>query len=238
MSNVTFKFDGVDYVGQAGDSLATALLRNGVLHFTDSTYRDRPRAVMSLWVDEPNALVNVDSGAGEPMVPATTVEITEGLVARSLSGIGDLPDTRDISRYDRAYRYADVLVVGAGLSGLAAAKKYADQGKTVIIMDDQPEVGGHAHECGQAIPTDLLSSLAHENVTHLQRTTVIGTYDQGYAVAVERRTDHVSSKVSTDVARIRTWHVRAEHTVLATGAFQRPLVFANNDRPGIMLSHA
>lgn len=238
MSNVTFKFDGVDYVGQAGDSLATALLRNGVLHFTDSTYRDRPRGIMSLWIDEPNALVNIDSGAGEPMVQATTVEITDGLVARSLSGIGDLPDTRDLSRYDRAYRYADVLVVGAGLAGLAEAKKYADQGKTVIIMDDQPEVGGHAHQCGQTIPPELLSALTRKNVMHLQRTTVIGTYDQGYAVAVERRTDHINSKVSTDVARIRTWHVRAAHTVLATGAFQRPLVFANNDRPGIMLSHA
>jgi len=238
MSNVTFKFDGVDYVGQAGDSLSTALLKNGVLHFTDSTYRDRPRGVMSLWIDEPNALVNIDSGAGEPMVQATTVEITDGLVARSLSGIGDLPDTRDLSRYDRAYRYADVLVVGAGLAGLAEAKKYADQGKIVIIMDDKPEVGGHANQCGEFIPAELLATLTRENVTHLQRTTVIGTYDQGYAVAVERRTDHVSSKVSKDVARIRTWHVRAEHTVLATGAFQRPLVFANNDRPGIMLSHA
>ena len=94
MSTVTFTFDGKQYTGQKGESLASALLRNGVLHFTDSSYKDRPRGVMGLWVEEPNALVNIDSGAGEPMVMSTTIEIVEGLVARSSQGVGDLPDTR------------------------------------------------------------------------------------------------------------------------------------------------
>jgi sarcosine oxidase subunit alpha len=238
MSTVTFTFDGKQYSGEKGESLASALLRNGVLHFTDSSYKDRPRGVMGLWVEETNALVNVDSGAGEPLKPATTIEIVEGLVVRSAQGVGDLPDTRDNSRYDKANRHVDVLVVGAGTSGLESAKKFSDQGKSVIVMDDKPTAGGHLVYLGQPVPAELLAVLERENVTYLPRTTVQGLYDQGYSVATERRTDHLDVKVHTEMSRIRTWHIRAEHTVLATGAFQRHLVFANNDRPGIMLSHA
>ena len=238
MSTVTFTFDGKQYSGNKGESLASALLRNGVLHFTDSSYKDRPRGVMGLWVEEPNALVNIDSGAGEPMVMSTTVEIVEGLIARSAQGVGDLPDTRDNARYDKANRHVDVLVVGAGTAGLAAAKKFSDLGKSVIVVDDKPVAGGHLVYLGQPVPADLLAVLERENVTYLPRTTVQGLYDQGYSVATERRIDHIDAKVHADKARIRTWHIRADHTVLATGAFQRHLVFANNDRPGIMLSHS
>ncbi|NBS47136.1 MAG: hypothetical protein EBS99_08925 [Betaproteobacteria bacterium] len=116
MSNVTFEFDGKTYEGRQGESLASALLRNGVVHFTESTYRDRPRGIIGLGYEEPNALVNVDSGAGEPMVQSTVVPVVQGLVARSLSGVGDLPDTRDESRYDKKFRHVDVVVVGAGLA--------------------------------------------------------------------------------------------------------------------------
>jgi len=238
MSKVNFTFDGKQYSGEKGESLASALLRNGVLHFTDSSYKDRPRGVMGLWVEETNALVNIDSGAGEPLKPATTVELVEGLIARSAQGVGDLPDTRDNSRYDKANRHVDVLVVGAGTAGLEAAKKFSDLGKSVMIMDDKPTAGGHLVYLGQSVPAELLAVLERENVTYLPRTTVQGLYDQGFSVATERRTDHLDVKVHTEMSRIRTWHVRAEHTVLATGAFQRHLVFANNDRPGIMLSHA
>ncbi len=238
MSNVNFTFDGKSYSGVSGESLASALLRNGVVHFTNSSYKDRPRGVMGLWVEEPNALVNIDSGPGEPMKAATTTELVEGLVVRSSQGVGDLPDTRDNSRYDKVNRHVDVLVVGAGTAGLTAAKKFAALGKDVIVMDDQPGPGGHARHLGVEIPADLLAVLDLANVTYLPRTTVQGLYDQGYSVATERRTDHLDAKVHTNVSRIRTWHIRADHTVLATGAFQRHLVFANNDRPGIMLSHS
>jgi len=240
MSNdiLNFTFDGDHYVGRPGDTLASALMRNNVVHFTDSAYKDRPRGIFGLWVEEPNALVTVETGAGETMVPATTIELVDGLVARSLQGIGDLPDTRDTARYDKANRHTDVLVVGAGLSGLMAAAEHARAGRSVIIVDDKPEFGGHLADLQHEIPAELIAVLALPNVTHLQRTTVLGLYDQGYAVAVERRTDHLGTQVRSDMARIRTWHIRANHTVLATGAFQRPLVFANNDRPGVMLSHA
>lgn len=212
MSTVNFTFDGKQYSGEKGESLASALLRNGVVYFTDSSYKDRPRGVMGLWVEETNALVNVDSGAGEPLKPATTIELVEGLVVRSAQGVGDLPDTRDNSRYDKANRHVDVLVVGAGTSGLEAAKKFSDQGKSVIVMDDKPAAGGHLTYLGQPVPAELLAVLDRANVTYLPRTTVQGMYDQGYSVATERRTDHLDSNVHTEMSRIRTWHVRADHT--------------------------
>ena len=70
------------------------------------------------------------------------------------------------------------------------------------------------------------------------RCTAIGLYDQNYVVAIERRSDHLGNSAPANRARIRVWHIRADKVVLAPGAFQRPLIFANNDRPGIMLSHA
>ncbi len=238
MSTVTFTFDGKTYEGLAGDTLAAALLRNGVVHFTNSSYRDRPRGIVGIGYEEPNALVQVDSGAGEPMVPSTVLEIVDGLVVRSLQGIGDLPDTRDESRYDKKFIHTDVVVVGAGLAGLEAAAEHAKKGKDVVIVDEQPAPGGHARLIGEKIPAKLLAVLELPNVTYLPRTVLHGLYDQGYSVASERRTDHLSSSVSRHKARIRTWHFRAKHTVIATGAFQRHLVFTNNDRPGVMLSHA
>ncbi|MEY4492719.1 MAG: hypothetical protein RL355_68 [Actinomycetota bacterium] len=238
MSKVKFKFDGKKYKGHKGDTLATALLRNGIVHFTDSAYRDRPRGIIGLGHEEANALVQVVSGAGEPMYPATVLPITDGLVARSLSGVGDLADTRDKSRYDKKYRHVDVVVVGAGTAGLKAAGEQARAGKDVVICDEQDRPGGHLVHLGQDIPADLLAVLDMPNVTYLPRTIVHGLYDQGYSVASERRTDHLDSEVHKKKARMRTWHFRAERTILATGAYQRHLVFANNDLPGIMLSHA
>ena len=238
MSTVTFTFDGKTYQGRKGDTLAAALLRNGVVHFTNSAYRDRPRGIIGISHEEPNALVYVDSGAGEPMIASTVVEVVDGLVARSQQGVGELFDTRDESRYDKKFRHVDVVVVGAGTAGLKAAGEQAKAGKEVVIVDDQPTPGGHLRATGEAVPAELLAVLDLPNVTYLPRTVMLGIYDQGYSVAAERRTDHESSAVSTDKARIRTWHFRADHTIIATGALQRHIVFANNDLPGIMLSHA
>ncbi|MFM7140045.1 MAG: FAD-dependent oxidoreductase, partial [Actinomycetes bacterium] len=99
-------------------------------------------------------------------------------------------------------------------------------------------VGGFIGDLNQNIPIKLLNCLKQKNVIHLQRTPAIGLYDQNYVIAVERRTDHLNSKIDKNTARIRTWHIRAKEIVLATGAMQRVLVFPNNDRPGILLSHA
>jgi len=237
MSSVQFIFDNKTYHGNKGEPLSAALLRNNIKVVTESSYLFRPRGVFGLGYEEPHALVQVDSGSGEPMVPATKIELVDGLEVRSLAGVGDLPERKDEARYDKKYKHVDVLIIGAGLSGLKALHKYS-KNKKVMIIDDQPKAGGFIGELNQEIPGKLINCLKQKNVTHLQRTTAIGLYDQNYVVAVERRTDHLNSKVDKNTARIRTWHIRAKEIVLATGAMQRVLVFPNNDRPGIMLSHA
>ena len=237
MSSAQFIFDNKTYHGNKGEPLSAALLRNNIKVVTESSYLFRPRGVFGLGYEEPHALVQVDSGSGEPMVPATKIELVDGLEVRSLAGVGDLPERKDEARYDKKYKHVDVLIIGAGLSGLKALHKYS-KNKKVMIIDDQPKAGGFIGELNQEIPGKLINCLKQKNVTHLQRTTAIGLYDQNYVVAVERRTDHLNSKVDKNTARIRTWHIRAKEIVLATGAMQRVLVFPNNDRPGIMLSHA
>jgi sarcosine oxidase subunit alpha len=238
MTTVQFSFDGVTYHGNKGEPLSAALLRNKIKTVTESSYLFRPRGVVGLGYEEPNALVQIDSGSGEPMVASTKIELVEGLRVRSLAGVGDLPVQPDKARYDKNFKHVDVLVIGAGLAGIKAAVKASQGNKSVIILDDQPEFGGFLNDQKQKIDSKLLNSLKKSNVTELPRTTAIGLYDQNYVVAVERRSDHLSSEIIPNFARMRTWHIRAKEIVLATGAMQRVLVFPNNDRPGIMLSHA
>jgi sarcosine oxidase subunit alpha len=238
MSEVSFSFDDKIYAGQQGEPMAAALLRNGVLSITNSTYHGRPRGVVGLGVEEPNALVQLVSGSKESMLPATMIEVAEGLAARSLTGIGALPDVADEARYDKTNRYVDTLVIGAGLAGLRAAEEQLRSGHEVLLVDDQPGPGGHLRHLGVELPSPLRDVLRHNNLTYLCRCTAVGLYDQNYVVAIERRTDHLGNSAPANSSRIRVWHIRADRVVLAPGAFQRPLIFANNDRPGIMLSHA
>ncbi len=238
MNTVNFYFDGTKYNGYRGEPLAAALLRAGIVHFTDSINFQRPRGIVGIGVEESNAMVQFVSGAQEPTVPATMIELVEGLSVSSLAGVGNLPDEPETARYDKVHRHTDVLVVGAGIAGLTAARKHLLKGREVILMDDQPCPGGHYSHLGTVLPASFSEILTHKSLMYLPRTTVTGLYDQGFAVAIERRSDHLSAEINPNFARIRTWHIRASHIVLAPGAFQRPLVFANNDRPGILLSHA
>jgi sarcosine oxidase, subunit alpha len=233
-----FHFDNKQYLGLQGEPLAAALLRSGLLCITNSTYHRRPRGVMGLGVEEPNALVQLVSGTQESMLPATTIEVSDGLEARSLTGIGALPETPDEARYDKTNRHVDTLVIGAGLAGLTAAGEHLKAGREVLLIDDQPAPGGHLRHLGLELPSSMQDVLAHENLVYLSRCTAVGLYDQNYVVAIERRSDHLGNSALANRARIRVWHIRADRIVLAPGAFQRPLIFANNDRPGIMLSHA
>ncbi|MDQ3404567.1 MAG: 2Fe-2S iron-sulfur cluster-binding protein, partial [Actinomycetota bacterium] len=137
-----FTFNGVPMVGHPGDTLASALLANGVHHVATSIKYGRPRGVMAAGVDEPNALVRVDSPLSEPMLTATTVELYDGLVAHGLSGRGRLVDQPDSARYDAKHVHCDVLVVGAGPAGLIAALSAARAGARVILVDDQSQAGG------------------------------------------------------------------------------------------------
>lgn len=238
MSDVSFRFDDKLYNGRQGEPMAAALLRNGLLTMTNSTYHSRPRGIVGLGVEESNALVQLVSGTRESMLPATVIEVVEGLAARSLTGVGTLPEQPDEARYDKTNHYVDTLVVGAGLAGLKAAEEHLQAGREVLLVDDQPKPGGHLRHLGQDIPVALHDIFNHKNLTYLCRSTAIGLYDQNYVVAIERRSDHLSSSAQANRARIRVWHIRADQIVLAPGTFQRPLIFSNNDRPGIMLSHA
>lgn len=238
MKKIAFIFDNKRYPGHQGEPMAAALMRSGLLAVTNSTYHNRPRGVVGLGVEEPNALVQLVSGTMESLRPATVIEVAEGLAARSLTGVGSLPETPEDARYDKTHRYVDTVVIGAGLAGLRAAEQHLRAGREVLLIDDQPGPGGYLRHLGLDLPSDLQTVLSHQNLTYLSRCTATGLYDQNYVVAIERRSDHLGSSAPAHRARIRVWHIRADQVVLAPGAFQRPLIFANNDRPGIMLSHS
>ena len=239
MTEVSFSFDDKLYYGHQGEPMAAALLRSGLLSITNSTYHGRPRGIIGLGVEEPNALVQLVSSAKESMLPATVIEVAEGLAARSLTGVGALPEFPDESRYDKTNCYIDTLVIGAGVAGLNGADEHLRAGREVLLIDDQPGPGGHLRHLGMELPSGLREVLANKNLTYLCRCTAVGMYDQNYIVAIERRSgQHGNAALPPKAGRIRVWHIRADKVVLAPGAFQRPLIFANNDRPGIMLSHA
>ncbi|WP_159051045.1 sarcosine oxidase subunit delta, partial [Streptomyces scabiei] len=111
---LTFTFDGTEYQGHQGDTLASALLANGVIQAGTSIKLGRPRGIFSAGVEEPNAVIQIEEPFPEPMLPATTVELYDGLVATSLPGQGRLATEPDPARYDAVHAHCDLLVVGAG----------------------------------------------------------------------------------------------------------------------------
>src|SRR6516162_8399673 len=189
MSEVSFSFDDKLYMGREGEPMAAALLRNGVLAITYSTYHERPRGIVGLGVEEPNAIVQLVSGTKESMLPATVIEVAEGLAARSLTGVGALPEHPDEARYDKTNYFVDTLIIGAGLAGLTAAENHLREGSEVLLIDDQPGPGGHVRHLGLELPSSLRDVLTNKNITYLSRCTAIGLYDQNYVVAIERRSD-------------------------------------------------
>ncbi|MFF4360985.1 sarcosine oxidase subunit alpha family protein [Streptomyces sp. NPDC001604] len=236
---LTFTFDGTEYQGFRGDTLASALLANGVIQASTSIKLGRPRGIFSSGVEEPNAVIQIEEPFPEPMLPATTVELYDGLVATSLPGQGRLATRPDPARYDAVHAHCDLLIVGAGPAGLAAAAAAAGSGARVILADDRPELGG------SLLGTGELPGWAEESGTRLEsapevrvlrRTTVFGYYDDNHLLAVERRTNHLGAAAPENVSRERVHRIRARRVVLATGAHERSLAFADNDRPGIMLA--
>src|SRR5277367_3327502 len=294
---LTFTFDGVPYEGVAGDTLASALLANGV-HLTGRSFKyHRPRGILAAGSEEPNALVTVtrDAARVTPNLRATQVELYDGLVAtsqnrwpslrrdfgrindllsaffpagfyyktfmwprkawkalyepliRRAAGLGRAPTRADPDRYAQRYAHCDVLVVGAGPAGIAAALAAADSGARVILCDETSEFGGsllaetHALIDGQAASTWLQRALAslskNSRVTLLARTTAFGYFPHNLVGLNQRLNDHLASLPQAQ-PRERLWQVRAKSVVLATGAIERPLVFPGNDRPGILLAGA
>ncbi|MFJ2717162.1 sarcosine oxidase subunit alpha family protein [Streptomyces sp. NPDC087437] len=246
-----FTVDGRQLTGHPGDTVASALLASGVVEVGASLYRGRPRGIVSAGVEEPNALLQLDGPCSESMLPATAVELYDGLSATTLSGMGRLDPNPDPAVYDKKYAHTDVLVVGAGPAGLAAAVAAAGSGARVILLDDQPEPGGsllsgRTGTVGDQAALDWVADMraaldAAPEAVVLPRTTAFGSYDDNYVLALQRRTDHLGAgapDASAGVSRQRLWHIRARQVILATGAHERPLVFAGNDRPGVMLASA
>ncbi|WP_018601744.1 2Fe-2S iron-sulfur cluster-binding protein [Mycobacterium sp. 155] len=241
----TFTFNDRELTGYAGDTLASALLANGVHQVTTSIKLGRPRGFTSAWAEDTGGLVQIEYPFPEPMLLATTVELFDGLVARGIPGQGRLAETADPAKYDATHVHTDVLVAGAGPAGLAAALTAARAGARVVLLDEQSEAGGALLGSTDTIDgkpalewvADVTAELAtYPEVLHLQRTTAFGHYDDGFVLAVQRRTDHLGAAASAQVSRQRVWRIRARQVIVAAGAHERPVVFTDNDRPGIMLA--
>jgi len=168
-------------------------------------------------------------------------------VIRRAAGLGKSPREPDPDTYEKIWRHCDVLVIGAGPAGLAAALAAGRSGARVILVDEQAELGGsllsRKSPIDGAAATDWMSDAWSElaslpEVLLLPRTTAYGYYDDNYLCLIERSGDHRPVAINGAIPRQRLWHVRAKEVVLATGAIERPLVFGDNDRPGVMLASA
>jgi sarcosine oxidase subunit alpha len=294
---LTFTFDGRSYRGFAGDSLASALLANGV-HLVGRSFKyHRPRGILAAGPEEPNGLVTVyrDEARYTPNLRVTQVELYEGLQAmsqnrwpslerdvgrvndwlsaffpagfyyktfmwpksgwkkwyepaiRRAAGLGVAPTRPDPDRYAQRYAHCDVLVVGGGPAGLAAALAAADSGARVMLCDESAEFGGSLLGDSSAringgsaldwVRRSVTELRRNARVTLLTRTTAFGYFPHNFIGLNERITDHLAAP-PRQLPRERLWGVRARHVVLATGAIERPLVFPGNDLPGIMLAGA
>src|SRR5438309_3214245 len=223
---IRFSFNGTAYRGYQGDTLAAALLANDVRVVARSVIFGRPRGVFSAGVEEPNALVQAGPAT---MLRATQVALVDGLEAIGLNGRGRLSPEPDTGRYDKVYAHCDVLVIGGGRAGITAALEASQTGDRVILVDEQAELGGRLLGAGwnDWLDTSLGALRAQPDVRLLTRAPAFGHYDQNLVLAAQRLPNGG-----------RLWQVRAKRVVLATGAHERPLIFANNDRPGIMLAGA
>ena len=294
---LTFTFDGRAYRGFAGDSLASALLANGV-HLVGRSFKyHRPRGIFAAGSEEPNGLVTVfrDEARYTPNLRVTQVELYEGLRAvsqnrwpslerdvgrvndwlsaffpagfyyktfmwpksawkkwyepaiRRAAGLGLAPTKPDPDRYAQRYAHCDVLVVGGGPAGLAAALAAADSGARIMLCDESAEFGGSLlGDASARINGDAALDWVRRSVTELRRnarvtlltrTTAFGYFPHNLIGLNERITDHLATP-PRQLPRERLWQVRAHHVILATGAIERPLVFPGNDLPGIILAGA
>ncbi len=299
---LTFMFDGLLHQGYAGDTLASALLANGI-HLVGRSYKyHRPRGILSAGAEEPNALVTVSRGPGRftPNLRATQIELHEGLSAssqnrwpslafdvgavndllsplfgagfyyktfmgpnlfgknwawthvyepaiRRAAGLGVGPREPDPDRYQRTFAHCDVLIVGGGPAGIAAALAASASGARVVLCDENPALGGSLlaeDDAGiETMPArDWLAKAAatlrdRPNLRLMTRTQAFGYHAQNF-VALNERIAEADLIADPDLPRERLWQVRAREVVLAAGAIERPLVFPDNDRPGVMLAES
>jgi len=231
---IGFTFGSRPYEGLHGDTLASALLANGVDVVCASPILRRPRGVFSAGVEEPCAFVEVAAPRFEPIMPATAVRLVDGLVAEGRPGVGRLPGDDDgAPAADHRHLHVETIVIGAGVAGLRVAVDAARDGDRVLLVDERHWIGGTASGSddvdGTAAPAWIAAAAAElaaaPEARVLTEATALGIYDDGYVVVYER---------SVPVARV--WHVRAARVVVAAGAHERPIAFADDDRPGVMLA--
>jgi methylglutamate dehydrogenase subunit C len=290
-----FTFDGKGYSGFAGDTLASALLANGVKLVGRSFKYHRPRGILTAGSEEPNALVTLRTGArAEPNTHATTAQLFDGLEAtsqnrwpslgfdvmavnqlfapflvagfyyktfmwpakfwervyepliRRAAGLGALSMLPDPDSYDRAHDFCDLLVIGGGPAGLAAAVTAGRARLRVIIVNEDWLLGGRLlaerHDieglpAGTWVSATVAELRSLPNVTVLNRTAVFGAYDDREFGALEQVSDHLPAPPPGQ-PRQRLWKIVTKRTLLASGAIERPLVFGGNDRPGVMTASA
>ncbi len=297
---VSFKYDGKNYFGYEGDTLASALLANGVHLIGRSFKYHRPRGIMSCGSEEPNAICQISdkNDLTEPNVRATELEIYDGLEAfsqncwpnvkfdigginnlisplipagfyyktfmwpksfwkkvyepliRMSAGLGKSPTEPDPDIYDHKYVHYDVLVIGGGLSGIISAKIAAKSNLKTLLVDDKKTLGGSTifqnndsfkiddQHSSKWLEKEINEISEIENLTVKTRTSIAAYHGYNYLLARENLTDHLSIKDKKDKIRQRLWKIRAKKVIIATGAIERPLVFNNNDRPGILLSNS
>ncbi|MDO6521222.1 sarcosine oxidase subunit alpha family protein [Shimia thalassica] len=165
-------------------------------------------------------------------------------IVRQSAGLGKAPKDRDVDTYEHFYAYVDVVIIGGGVAGLQAAKAAGASGAKVILMEQTPNWGGRAPVDGgdvDGMPVeDYITTLINDlkqmpNVTMRNRMMGAGVYDHGYVLGYERVTDHTPLE---NGPRHRLWRIRTKQIVTATGAIERPLSFAGNDIPGVMLASA
>ena len=290
---ISFIFNGKKYIGYKGDTLASALLANGVHLIGRSFKYHRPRGIIAAGVEDANGKVQLyKDNITEPNVNVTEVELVEGLriesqncwpsvnfdvgginnflnrffpagfyyktfmwpksfwyhvyepLIRKAAGMGKASLDPDPDRYEHQYEHCDILVVGSGPSGIASALSAAKNGASVILAEDKARFGGSlltdnvtiGNKNGDEWVEDSISELkSMPNVIVKKRSQVFGYYDHNMLVMFERCKDHLNEP-EPYTPRQRLWYIRAKHVVISTGSIERPLIFANNDRPGIMLA--
>lgn len=283
---LNFHFNGKPYSGYAGDTLASALLANGVSLTARSFKYHRPRGIVGSGVEEPATLVELEGEDASGNNPVTLVPLRDGLRAKSVNcwpspgfdigsvnqmiarfipagfyyktfkwpdwhlfepairraaGLAPAPSVPPASgRFEARNAHADVLIAGAGPAGLMAALVAGRAGARVFLADEGSEPGGGLLARNLRIDgapalewvTRVTAELAEmENVTHLQNATV-WAYREHNLLMVNERSPATSGVIE------RSWRVRAAQVICATGAIERSMVFANNDRPGVMMASA